>query len=76
MILYFAQTKLQLMADYKGYYLKSIETVTNFTDLGIIKLDDMGTLPFFSIHYKGKHLSIKSKEHCADTDGDCFKFTQ
>ena len=32
----------------------------------------MGTLPFFSIHYKGHRLPRWSEKHC---DGDCFKFT-
>jgi len=53
MILYFLQAQLQLMTEYKGYYFKSFVTLANLTDVGVVSFDDMGTLPFFGVHYKG-----------------------
>ena len=35
-------------------------------------MKDMGSLPYFSVHYKGHRLDRKSK-HCDETGGDCFK---
>ena len=66
----------ELMIKYKHFYHRNTVTAVNFNKIGIVALDDMGTLPFFSVHYKGKHLPIKSekKKECAETNGDCFKF--
>ena len=51
-------SELQLMADFKQFDQRSSFTVANLTQIGIINLDDMGTLPFFSVHYKGDQLPI------------------
>ena len=59
---------------YEGYYYRSIVTASNHTEIGAIKLEDMKTLPFFSVHYRGKQLKIKDEETCAETDGDCYAF--
>ena len=48
--------------------------MANLTDIGVVYLDDMGTLPFFSVHYKGKQLPVTSDKLCSETDGDCNKF--
>ena len=32
----------------------------------------MGTVPYFSVHYKGERLKRHDKEHCIETGGDCF----
>ena len=61
------------MANYEGYYHKSILSVANLNELGIVNFDEMGTMPFFSVHFRGKHLPIKSDKHCKETNGDCFK---
>ena len=53
-------TQIYSMANYEGYYHKSITSVANLTDIGIVNLDDMGTMPFYSVHYKGHSLPIKS----------------
>ena len=58
------------MADFKGYYQRSSYTIANLTEIGIVKLEDMGSLPFFSVHYEGKQLPVKSKELCSDADSD------
>ena len=50
-ILNFLGTELYIMASFKGYYHRSTLTVANLTEIGIVNLDDMGTLPFFSVHY-------------------------
>ena len=61
------------MAEFKGYYKSSSFAQANMTEIGIVSLDDMGTLPFYSVHYKGKQLSIESEEKC---QGSCLKFAQ
>ena len=67
---------MHIMVSYKGYYHKSISTSANFTEIGIVKLEDMGSLPFFAVHHKGHQLHIKSEKRCAETQGDCYKFTE
>ena len=62
------------MAEYKGYYHRATVTVANLTEIGVVNLDDMGTLPFFSVHYRGKQLPLKSENHCAETKGDCYDY--
>ena len=53
MILYILINGLHVMYLYEGYYLKTIDTNANLAEIGILKLEDMGTLPFWSVHYKG-----------------------
>ena len=60
LIFYYMGNELKLMAELKGYNLISIISVANLTDIGIVKLEDMGTLPFFSVHYKGHAIPLKS----------------
>ena len=36
-------------------------------------MKDMGSLPYFSVHYKGHRLNREEKTHCNETGGDCFK---
>ena len=60
----------------EGYYHRSIETVSNFTDIGIVQMKDMGTLPYFSVHYKGHRLNRKDDKHCSETGGNCFKLAK
>ena len=54
LIFYYMGNELKLMAELKGYNLISSFTVANLTEIGNVELEDMGTLPFFSVHYKGK----------------------
>jgi hypothetical protein len=35
-------------------------------------MKDMGTVPYFSVHYKGHRLNRKDDKHCKETGGDCF----
>jgi hypothetical protein len=53
-IFYILGDQLYFMSQYKAFYHKEFATVANLTDIGKVNLDDMGTLPFFGIHYKGK----------------------
>ena len=62
------------MAEYKGYSHRSTFTIANLTEVGSVSLDDMGSLPFFSLSYKGKELPIKSEKYCAETNNDCFQY--
>ena len=41
-------------------------------EIGIVKLENMGALPFFSVHYKGHRLNRISNKHCSETQGNCF----
>ena len=62
------------MTQFKGYYERSIFTESPLTEIGIIKLDDMGSLPFFAVHFKGKQVPRKSDEKCTagNAKGDCY----
>ena len=53
-ILYYLGSELRLMAEFKGYYQRSSFTVANLTEIGIVQLEDMGSLPFLSVHHEGK----------------------
>ena len=75
-ILLFLGDEFHQMTDFKGFYQRSSFTISNMTEIGIVKLEDMGTLPFFSVHYKGKQLPIKSEKYCNETKGDCFEYVQ
>ena len=67
-IFYIMGNQLHILSEYKQQYHKSIETVANLTEVGTVKLDDMGTLPFYSVHYKGHQLPRNSEKQCK---GDC-----
>ena len=41
-------------------------------DIGIISLEKMGTLPFFSVHYEGKRLKRIPDKICKETKDDCM----
>ena len=41
-------------------------------DIGIIKMSEMGTMPFFSVHYEGHRLKRTMDKHCEETKGDCM----
>ena len=64
------------MTEFKGYEQRSTFTIANLTEIGNVELEDMGTLPFFSVHYKGKQLPSKSEKLCPETKGDCFEYVQ
>ena len=53
-ILYYLGSELLLMSEFKGYYQSTSFAQANMAEIGIVSLDEMGTLPFFSVHYKGK----------------------
>ena len=72
--MYYLGTELELMVEFKGYYQRSSVTIANMAEIGIVELDHMGSIPFFSIHYKGKQLPIKSEKYCSETKGDCFEY--
>ena len=41
-------------------------------EIGIVSLEDMGTMPFFSVHYEGKRLKRTKDKHCSETEDDCM----
>jgi len=43
-------------------------------EIGLVKLEDMGTMPFFSVHHAGKRLKRTKSKHCEETGGDCMEF--
>ena len=52
--------------------INSIETIANYETIGLVKLDDMNTLPYLSVYYKGNELDrLPHSETC---DGSCFDF--
>ena len=64
-----------MMGIYDNYYHRSIETVANLTDIGVVTLEEMRTLPFFGVHWKGNQLKINDTKHCGTT-GDCQEFVE
>ena len=53
-ILYYLGIEVNLMTEFKRAYERSGITEANMAEIGILNLDDMGALPFFGVHYKGK----------------------
>ena len=56
MIVFILIDHIYVVSKYEGYYHTSIETVANFKEIGIVEMKDMGTVPYFSVHYKGHRL--------------------
>lgn len=73
-IMYYLGEEMHRMLIFEGFYFRSFETVADMKEIGKIKLDEMGTLPFYGVHYKGHRLDRRS-EDCQETGGDCFQLT-
>lgn len=71
-VIYVFVYEMYLMVIFSDYYHRQIETAANMEDIGIVSLDEMGTLPFFSVHYEGKRLKRTKDKHCSETDDDCM----
>jgi hypothetical protein len=41
-------------------------------EIGIVSMEEMGTLPFYSVHYEGHRLKRIPDKHCNETKDDCF----
>ncbi len=41
------------MFKYKGNVVNIFETVTKYNEIGVKRIDELGTLPFFSLAYLG-----------------------
>ena len=52
-VLFLVIDDIRKMLMFSHNHLTSITTETNFETIGIVKMEDMGTLPFFSVHFKG-----------------------
>ena len=59
-IIFILADHIYIVSKYEGYYHRSIDTVANFTEIGLVEMKDMGTLPYFSVHYKGHRLDRES----------------
>ena len=48
----------------------------DFDDIGVISMQEMGTLPFIGFYYDGHTLPRNgtSKGLCKETNGNCFEF--
>jgi len=55
-IMFILVDNIIILTKYEGYYHRSIETSANLTEIGIVQMEDMGTVPYFSVHYKGHRL--------------------
>ena len=60
------------MVIFSDYYHRQIETASNMKEIGILTMEEMGTRPFFSVHYEGKRLKRTKDKHCKETEEDCF----
>ena len=75
-IIYVAIYEFYLIYSYSDYYHRQIETIANMDEIGIVSMEDMGTIPFFSVHYMGHRLKRTNDTHCIGegVNGDCFAF--
>lgn len=73
-ILAILSDQIYVVTLYEGYYHRQIDSVANMKEIGLVQMKDMGTLPYFSVHYKGHRLDRES-HHCKETGGDCFNLT-
>ena len=62
------------MIQYKGTIHNVVDTATDFEQVGVLRLDQTNTIPFFSVYFKGKILPRLSEEYCSETNGDCYEF--
>ena len=53
-----------MMFTYQDAVISTTETATNLDKIGTIKMNTMGTLPFYSVYYKGEELSRKDDKKC------------
>jgi hypothetical protein len=60
--------------DNSDFYHLQIETAVDFAQLGQVKLDEMGTMPYYSVHYEGNRLKRTNDPNCSETGGDCMAF--
>jgi len=65
-----------IMTNYEKNHLTNIVRRADMDEIGTVNLKEMGTLPFFSVHYKGHQLKIKDDKHCPETKGDCLAFAK
>ena len=73
LLIYVFGYELNTIAHYIDYYHRQIETAVDMKNLGLLSLEEMDTMPYFSIHYIGKRLKrTKDMENCAETEGDCM----
>ena len=63
------------MFTYGNSTVNYIEYKTDFNEIWEISLDQMGTLHFIKLSFKGKTLPRNSDE-CAETNGDCLEFVE
>ena len=68
--------EMHLVFNYYDYYHRQIETAADMNEIGLVSMDEMGTTPFYSVHYDGHRLKRTDDKHCKETQGDCFKLTQ
>ena len=50
-VLWLWYTNLYIMFKYKGNVVNIFETATKFDEIGVQRVDEMGTLPFFAVYY-------------------------
>ena len=62
------------MVNDHGQKVNMIEAPSNFIEMDNLKLNEMGTMPFFGLWYKGETIKRNSTSLCQETGGDCFAF--
>ena len=73
-ILFLWYNRLLIMTMFEKSHMTNFVTLADLNEIGTVNMKEMGTIPFFSIHYKGHQLQIHDQKHCAETNGDCFAF--
>ena len=60
------------------YYLANIIATTitaaDFEEIGVVKLREVKSIPFYSFYYKNLVVMRNDPEMCKDFGGDCHKF--
>ena len=64
-------THFTFMIFYENDYIQITESLTDFSELGVVEMNDMLAIPMYPIKYKGKNMPHNSQKICG---GSCFDF--
>ena len=65
-VIFLWYSKLMVMTKFEKNHLTNFERRADMAEIGTLSLQEMGTLPFFSVHFYGHQLKIHDKKHCKE----------
>jgi hypothetical protein len=68
--------QIDIMVTYREQVIITIESDLDLNQLGSLTLDEMDTIPFFSVYYEQQELARNSSQMCKQTKGDCHAFVK